>query len=66
MSCKWAEAVLRTRDAVATATPDLIAPPTELNGTWLRYADLRAVEAVTLDLPTTAIFAESRSSSLVG
>ena len=46
-----AAAVLRTRDGTATSTPDLTAPLTELNGTWLRYADLRAIEAVTLDLP---------------
>ena len=44
-------AVLRTRDAAATASPDLAAPIAELDGTWLRYADLRAAEAVALDLP---------------
>lgn len=46
-----AAAVLRTRDAAATSTPDLTAALTELDGTWLRYADLRAAEAVVLDLP---------------
>ncbi len=46
-----AAAVLRTRDAAATATPDLTAALTELDGTWLRYANLRAAEAVMLKLP---------------
>lgn len=48
---KRAAAVLRTTDATSTSTPDLAAPIPELDGTWLRYADLHATESATLDVP---------------
>lgn len=47
-----AAAILRTKDADATATPDLSSQLSELEGKWLRYSDLHAIEAVTLDLPS--------------
>ncbi|MGB3734849.1 MAG: multicopper oxidase family protein [Ilumatobacter sp.] len=46
-----AAAVLRTVDASSTSTPDLGAAIPELDGTWLRYADLRATEPASLELP---------------
>ena len=46
-----AAAVMRSIDATSTSTPDLTAAIPELDGTWLRYADLRATEAVSLELP---------------
>ena len=46
-----AAAVMRTSDAAATSTPDLSAAIAELDGRWLRYADLRATERAALDLP---------------
>ena len=48
---KRAAAVLRTVDATSTATPDLLAPVPELDAWWLRYSDLQATEAASLDLP---------------
>lgn len=44
-----AAAILRTRGASASSTPDLTADVDELDGSWLRYADLRAAEAVRLE-----------------
>ncbi len=46
-----AAAVLRTTDAQNQATPDLTAEIPELNGSWLRYADLRAADRVAFELP---------------
>ena len=46
-----AAAVIRTRDAGASPTPDLTADIDELDGVWLRYADLRAAEDVALTPP---------------
>ncbi len=46
-----AAGVLRTVDATSTSTPDLAAPIPELDGKWLRYADLHAAESASLDLP---------------
>jgi len=46
-----AAAVIRTRDASASPTPDLTADIDELDGVWLRYADLRAAEDVALTPP---------------
>ena len=46
-----AAAVLRTVDATSTSPPDLTAPLAELDGKWLRYADLRATETAGLELP---------------
>jgi FtsP/CotA-like multicopper oxidase with cupredoxin domain len=43
-----AAAILRTRGA-ATSTPDLMADIDELDGQWLRYADLRASGSVALE-----------------
>ena len=48
-----AVAVLRTRDAIATATPDLTRGPGELEGKWLRYADLHAAARAVLSPPAT-------------
>ena len=46
-----AAAVLRTVDATEAATPDLMASLVELDGVWLRYADLRATERDAFTLP---------------
>ena len=43
-----AAAILRTRDAAATATPDVHAALAEHDGVWLRYSDQRATDAVAL------------------
>jgi FtsP/CotA-like multicopper oxidase with cupredoxin domain len=49
-----AAAVIRTRDTnTAVAAIDSV-PVSELDGRWLRYADLRAVDGVRLDPPATA------------
>ena len=58
-----AAAVLRTRDAQTQAAPDLSASISELDGTWLRYADLRATDRVMLDLPNEI---PTRSVKLTG
>ena len=47
-----AAAVLRTVDATETATPDLEAAISELDGDWLRYADMRATASVALSPPS--------------
>jgi FtsP/CotA-like multicopper oxidase with cupredoxin domain len=44
-----AAAILRTRGTEATTAPDLMADVDELDGQWLRYADLRAASDVALD-----------------
>lgn len=46
-----AAAVLRTVDATETATPDLHATISELDGDWLRYADMRAAATASLSPP---------------
>jgi FtsP/CotA-like multicopper oxidase with cupredoxin domain len=58
-----AAAVLRTVDAVATATPDLNSAISELDGVWLRYADLRAAPNAALTLPSEL---PSRTLKLTG
>ncbi len=58
-----AAAVLRTVDAVETATPDLQAAIAELDGVWLRYADLRAAPSSALTLPNDI---RSRTVQLTG
>jgi len=44
-----AAAILRTRGTEATSTPDLLADIDELDGQWLRYADLQAASHVALE-----------------
>jgi len=44
-----AAAILRTRGSTATSTPDLTADVDELDGSWLRYADLRGADRVVLE-----------------
>ena len=46
-----AAAVLRTRDATASPTPDLTAALAEHDGEWLRYASLFAADPVALMVP---------------
>ncbi len=58
-----AAAVLRTTDAKTQRAPDLTADISELDGAWLRYADLSATERVALDLPKDI---PTRSISLTG
>jgi FtsP/CotA-like multicopper oxidase with cupredoxin domain len=49
-----AAAVLRTRDASATAAPEIMANVPELDGAWLRYADLRTADRTRLAVPESA------------
>ena len=58
-----AAAVLRTVDATAIATPDLLAAIAELDGVWLRYADLRAAPSAALTPPSEI---RSRTLQLTG